>query len=317
MAEDYRASAVGGPRSVVLGVDGGGSRTRARLADVQGQMLGTGEAGRSNPQAVGMSSAAREILLAIERAFQAAQLPSQPIAAACLGIAGVGRPGEREELERWAQEAITQRVTVTSDGGIVLAAGSDENWGIALIAGTGSSAWGRTRDGRTARAGGWGYLIGDEGSAFHVAQGALRSAAQAADGRGPATRLLPAILDFWALTDPMELVDRVYRSGFKPGDLAEVAAVVQRLAGEGDPVARELLTGAGDALAAAVIAVARTLKMQDEEIPIALTGGLILGCDLARARLLDALEQRGLRFKIELVNEPVAGAVRLAQKLLE
>ncbi len=302
--------------SIILGVDGGGSRTRARLANARGETLGTGEAGASNPSGVGMSAATDQILQAIEGAFVDAHIPRQPIAAACLGMAGVGRADERREIERWAGAAITRHLEVTSDGGIVLAAGSEENWGIALIAGTGSSAWGKTRDGRTARAGGWGYLIGDEGSAFHVAQQALHSATQAADGRGPATRLLPAILEFWNLRDATELVPRVYRSGGKPSELAELAVVVQRAAEEDDLVARELLLAAGDALASAVTAVARALQFEDEEIPLALTGGFVLGAELVRARLLDALEAHGYCFTVGLVHEPVSGAVRLAHRVL-
>ncbi len=301
----------------VLGVDGGGSHTRARLANARGETIGNGEAGASNPHAMGMSNAAHEIIVAIERAFEDAHMPRQPITAACLGIAGVGRTDERDEFSRWAGAAISRRIVVTSDGGIVLGAGSDENWGIALIAGTGASAWGKTLDGRTARASGWGYLIGDEGSAFHVAQQALRSVTQAADGRGAETKLLPAILDFWNLREPMELVTRVYRSGLKPNDIAELAFVVQRVAEQGDPVARELLAGAGDALATAIIAVARALKIEGEEIPIALAGGFVLGVDLARARMLDALRMMDYRFKVQLVDEPVVGAVRMAAKLLD
>jgi N-acetylglucosamine kinase-like BadF-type ATPase len=297
--------------NLVIGVDGGGSRTRARLANARGETLGTGEAGAANPHADGLQAAQREILSAIRRAFDDAHLEQQIVAAACLGIGGVERADERAQWQAWARETIAKRVEVMNDGEIVLAAGSPENWGVALIAGTGSIVWGKARDGRIARAGGWGYLIGDEGSAFDLAREALRAVAQAADGRGEDTRLLPVILEFWNLREPMELIPRVYRSGLKPADIARLAPVIVRIAEEGDGVARKLIERAGAALADTVIVVARALQF--EQAPLALAGGLLLEAETVRARLLDELQARAYTFApVKVVHEPVAGAVRIA-----
>ncbi|NJM40154.1 MAG: hypothetical protein HC853_05015 [Anaerolineae bacterium] len=137
-------------QAILLGVDGGGTRTRARLADANGSVLGTGEAGSSNMQAQGAEAAQREILSAISHAFADAGLPPSPIHAACLGLAGAARPDERDLMTRWAMQTICKYITLVSDVELVLAAGTPALWGVALIAGTGSIAWGKTQDGRTA-----------------------------------------------------------------------------------------------------------------------------------------------------------------------
>ncbi len=299
-----------------IGLDGGGSNTRVRLVSGTGDVLGSGQAGPSNPQASGLEAAEREISLAIQKAFQEAGIDSQPVTAACFGIGGAERADAKRALEKWALATVAARAKIVNDGEILLAAGSLENWGIAVVAGTGSIAWGKTRDGRMARSGGWGYLIGDEGSSFELAREGLRAAVQAADGRGEPTRLLEAILAHWHLNDPLEIIPSVYRAGSRPADLAALAPVVVKVAEEGDPIAHALLVGAGDSLAACALAVTGRLELQDEPIPLALTGGLLLSNDLIRARLLEAFENAGCALgPIELVQDPVAGAVRLAREL--
>ncbi len=322
---------------LIIGIDGGGTRTRAQLANIRGETLGNGRGGPANPNAHGLPAAQNEILTAIQLAFDDAQIERQRVAAACLGIGGVDRAEERALFMAWARATIAERVAVVNDGEIVLAAGTPNNWGIALVAGTGSIAWGKSRvadppadpagpwrgatlsgDRRVARAGGWGYLIGDEGSGFDLAREALRAATHAADGRGDDTRLLRAILDYWGLREARELIPRLYRSEFKPADLAQLASIVVRVAAEGDPIAQKLIDGAGTALADAVVAVAHALGIEDEAIPLALTGGLLLGAESVRERLLAELKSRGcVLASVKLVHEPVVGAVRIAQKLVQ
>ncbi len=169
--------------NLIIGVDGGGTRTRVRIANAQGEILGDGEAGTSNLHAQGMEAAQEELRKAIASAFDHAGIQVQKVPAACLGLSGVGRPAERAEWTTWAEEHVAHQVRVINDGEIVLAAGTPENWGVALVAGTGSIAWGKTRTGKIARAGGWGFLMGDEGSSYDLARQALRAAAQAATGQ--------------------------------------------------------------------------------------------------------------------------------------
>ncbi len=302
--------------NLVIGVDGGGSRVRARLANANGETLGTSQAGPANPHARGLAAAQNEILLAIQHAFDDAHIEKQAVAAACLGIAGIDRAEERAEWSAWARQAIARRAVVVNDGEIVLAAGSKENWGIALISGTGSIAWGKSRAGAMVRAGGWGHLLGDEGSAYDLARKALRAATRAADGRGVHTKLLDTILKEWNLREPSELIPRVYHSEMKPADIAQLAPLVVRVAHEGDSIAQQLIEHAGTALAQTVIAVANKLQFTEKEIPLAVTGGLLLKAESVRECLVERLNQSDFRFEpIALVQEPVAGAVRIASDL--
>ncbi len=306
---------------LIIGIDGGGSRTRALLADLQGQILGRGEAGAANPQQNGLASAQQEILRAIERAFENAHLEKQLVTAACLGLAGIEWAAARRALQDWAPQAIAARSLFLNDSEIVIAAGTPDNWGIAVVAGTGSIAWGKARaDGgkpRQATSGGWGYLIGDEGSAFELAREALRAAVQAADGRGQPTQLLTAFLNNWQLSNPQELIPRVYQTD-SPNTLARLAPLVIAAAQQGDAVAQQLIARAGDSLALMVVAVARALQFDHTATPLALTGGLLLAAEPVRNALLCALKDKGYEFKpVQLVHEPALGAVRLALDLAQ
>ncbi len=114
---------------LVIGIDGGGTRTRARLANTRGEILGNGEAGAANPNAHGYPAAQNEILAAIQRTFDSARIERHGVAAACLGIGGVDRAEERVLFQAWAEQHIAPRVAIMNDGEIVLAAGSPNNWG--------------------------------------------------------------------------------------------------------------------------------------------------------------------------------------------
>lgn len=301
---------------IVIGVDGGGTRTRARLANLRGETLGSGEAGSSNPQTQGFEKAQEQILLAIERGFVNAGIPNQLVLSACLGVGGVDRGPERDYFMKWAQANVSRRVAVHNDGRIAIAAGTPENWGIALIAGTGAIAWGLARDGRIARASGWGYLLGDEGSSFDLGRKALQSVTRAADGRGKKTKLVDVVLSFWHLEAVEDLIPRIYQSDWRPADIAQVAPLVVQVAAAGDEVAAKLIEEAAVWLADSVIAVANELRFEDVAVPVALAGGLVLNSEMVLKHLIHGLKASQYNFgPIELVLEPVKGAVRLALEI--
>src|SRR5262249_24385520 len=144
---------------LLLGVDGGGTSTAAWLAGPGEEVLGRGVSGPSNAKAVGMEAARRALRAAIPAPVGDPRVQPAPVAAACRGLAGFDRPDDRATLAGWADEArVARRLVLVNDGDLVVAAGTPEGWGVGVIAGTGSIAVGRTPDGRTARAGGWGHL---------------------------------------------------------------------------------------------------------------------------------------------------------------
>jgi N-acetylglucosamine kinase-like BadF-type ATPase len=181
-----------------------------------------------------------------------------------------------------------------------------------VISGTGSIVYGRSPAGQTPRAGGWGNLLGEEGSGYAIGRSALRGVVRAADGRGPQTALTGLILERWSLANPQELVGHVYRPGVTQADIAGLAVLVEQAARQGDPLAGQILERAGQELAAAAGVVAARLGLTGP-IPCAVVGGVIVRGELLSEAFLSAAAGQGLELgPVEKVIEPVLGAIRLA-----
>lgn len=305
---------------LVLGVDGGGTKTTAWLAtpDTAGcRILGRGQAGPSNQRAAGIETALRHLDDAVALAFANAGLPPQPVARACLGLAGADRVSDRSVVEAWAQRRqLAAQVHVVNDALPLLYATERQHptagTGIALICGTGSMALGRKSTGETARSGGWGYLFGDEGSAFAIGRAGLQAAAKAADGRGPQTSLQMAMPQQLQLTSPAELVTGVYGSADARTVVASLADVVFRMAEQQDHVSQQILSDACIELALMVTALACRMDLQSS-LTLYLTGGVILNQAAFRQQLLAAIAARGVQIETTtLVHDPVLGAVQMA-----
>lgn len=307
------------PEPLVVGIDAGGTKTAVWIASCEAgeddRPLGRGEAGPANPQAVGFAVALQNLDQALERAFADASRAPATVEAACVGLAGVDRDADRQRLVDWAAaRRLARRVRIVHDALPVLAAGSQLGWGIALIAGTGSFAWGCRPDGRSARAGGWGYLLGDEGSGYWVAVEGLRRATRCADGRGTATRLLDLLLSELEIGDPAELVSVLYRPEMDRARIAGLAELVFRAAASGDDCARLIVSRAAGELALLVHCLASKLDFAEHPFPLAVAGGLWLHDALLRDDFLGALREQKLQARpFTIVNNPVAGAIRVAR----
>lgn len=306
---------------LLLVVDGGGTKTRAIVTDLAGTVLGRGLGPSSNLHNVGFVETCRALTTAIEGALLHVLGPTRtpgpgwrsvPIAAACLGMAGVDAPADEAQMSQWVREqGIAPRFVVVNDAELVLAGGTPEGWGVALISGTGSVCLGRGPNGRTARVGGWGPLLGDEGSGYDIAMRALRLATQSADGRAEAPALLQAALAEWSITDPIALIRYVHDPARTPAELAGLASSVMALAGRGDPGARRVVDEAAQELARHVDTVVRRLGLKKP--PLALAGGLLSGH--LRSTLLAAIKsEMGATM---YVSDPSHGAVVLARRLLK
>lgn len=302
---------------LILGIDSGGSKTVAWLArgdeTTEPQVIGRGAAGAANPQSVGWSEARANLTTAVEAAFSAANIPRQTVVSAVLAAAGSDSEENRRAFSAWAGElSLATRFQVVHDAWPLLAAGTPDGWGIALISGTGSLAFGRSPDGRTARAGGWGFLFGDEGSGYALAVAGLRAASQAADGRAAPTLLLGAFLDHFGLEKPEALIPTIYPLAGNRQQIAELAETVLQVAVSGDAIADEIVREAARQLAAMVSAVTARLGL-GKSIPLALGGGVLVGSELLCGRLHEELLARGIQpAPITVVREPVLGALKLA-----
>ncbi len=306
---------------LVLGVDGGGSKTVAHLVPIgatETKPVGVGRAGPSNPNSIGWQRAMENLEYAIDRAFQAAHIPRSAVKSACLALAGAGREGDQQRIGEWANRRnIARHIIVTHDGEPILAAGTPDCVGIAVVAGTGSFACGRNADGKWARAGGWGHLMGDEGSAYNVARSGLEAAARALDGRCPETSLSGAIFDAIGVKDRSGLVRAVYARQTDRQWLASLAKVVVAVAEAGDHVALAIIDEAATELARLCRAVADQLTgdRSASQFPIVLAGGLLVHAPLLHDRVLGEIRLMGLGgARAEVVKEPVLGAVKLAQQ---
>ena len=294
------------PARQVIGIDAGGTKTVGLLADETGAVLREARAGGANLVVHGELGVEKTLYQVVET------LDAGPaIAAACLGIAGADREGDREVLAGvLSRLGLHRRVRIVNDALIALAAGSPDGTGIVLIAGTGSIAYGVDPGGRTARAGGWGYLLADEGSAFWLGHAAVRLGIRAADGRGAATTLYERICRKLDLHEPAALVKWFYDQEHSRDRVAKLATVVEEAAAAGDAAADALLDQAADHLARAARAVARQLDFPGP-FALVLSGGAFRACPSLAARLEGGLELPGARV-VRLAIEPAMGAVKMA-----
>jgi N-acetylglucosamine kinase-like BadF-type ATPase len=280
---------------------------------MEGEILGKGQAGASNYQSVGEAAAKNALQIAIHDAFSQAGQPIQKIDCLCMGLAGYGRDFEKRFIKEWAKKTnFAHQVLVVNDADLLLWAGTPEGWGLALLCGTGSIAVGRTPQGITTRAGGWGYLIGDEGSGYALGIAALRAAVMSADGRNPPTQLQQGVLAALELTQVEELVAYIYQDNPSREEIARLAGVVFSAAEKGEHQANMILGSAATELVKTAQAVYSKLRWQGS-IPCALGGGVFLHNPEFVQRVINVSDKSGLQIEpIEVVAEPVIGAVKLA-----
>jgi glucosamine kinase len=227
-----------------------------------------------------------------------------------VGAAGAGREPEREELRKALRaENVAERVVVTTDIDIALAAAFADGPGIVVSAGTGSVAVGRDRTGRQHRIGGYGWQMGDEGSGYAIGRAALGAVSRAADGRSPRTALTERVLAATRSADFDALVR--WAAGASPAEVAALAPPVLETAATGDVLAQGIADYAARELSQLAICLLPVMEFEPP-IGVAITGGL-LGADtpLRRRVLARLTEEPGLQ-PIESPVDPVLGAIRLA-----
>jgi len=296
------------------GIDGGGSHTRALVASADGRLAALGRAGPGNPTTLGLAPAVAALHAAVADAWRQLPLGPQPLAAVFLGLAGingVSRDALRTALAAGATWGADCRVELDHDIRIALAGGLAGRPGIAIIAGTGSSGYGRTADGHTGKAGGWGALIDDAGGGYWLARQALSAVARATDGRGPSTLLTAEVLAFFSIAHPAEMLGKLYPTPPPRDQLAALAPRVLATAAAGDAVARQLVRDGATELARLAAALAPGL-FGTAPTPVVLTGGLAQdrvyrpGFAAELARLAPSLHLADTQYT------PVVGALLLA-----
>lgn len=294
-----------------LGIDGGGTSTRAVLVNEEGVIGGTGTAGASNYHNLGFAAAAENLRIATTEAWKQLGKPFTTSSGAFLGLAGVKSAKDIACMTSVAEGislATAGAITVENDLYNALAGGLNGAPGIALIAGTGSNCLGCDATGATSMCGGWGWLMGDRGAGFGLAAEGLRAVARAADGCEPSTRLLSSALAFFGLSDPNDLLAHLYVGTWQPGSVAEFAPVVVRLAAEGDEVALRVLEGGAADLGRIVAATFRSLNFPTGADVVLLGGCATSGAPyqpMVEAAILQACQSAKIR---PAAYDPLHGA---------
>lgn len=295
----------------VLGFDVGSSQTQCLLADGDGHVVGRALGAGANIQVIGELQTEKVLYSMMQSVTGTSPIA---LAAICVGMAGVDREEDaavvRSIVRRIGPSA---RVLVVNDALVALQAGVGDAPGVVIVSGTGSIAYGRNAAGRAARAGGWGYVLGDEGSGYWLGRMALRAVVRAADGRGGATALTRHILTHFNVTHPRQLVREIYSRELAPSQIAVLAQCVQAASEEGDTVACEILRVAARELVAAAGSVTAQLSMSGEAFTFVLAGGIFHAVPWLGDELSRRLTEVAPRSRAEVLREePALGAVRLA-----
>lgn len=308
-------------RQFVLGIDGGGTKTLAILADQEGKVIATASGGISNVQIAGAEGAAREILKVIKECCSQAGCTPDQIKAAVVGLAGAGRKPDQMRTRRAIHSLARKNhirlrnLVVESDGRIAVEGALEGKPGIVIIAGTGSVGFAKDAEGNIHRVGGWGRIIGDEGSGFAIGREALKAISRHLDGRGEPTLLTALAGKLLNLSDPVTIISKVYQDHF---DISSVAPLVLRAAEKGDRVARKILDKGSSELVDHVKVLLKKLRsskkhQKGRKISIALLGGMLEYPNYFSRTLKNKIKSKFPLTKIQTPRRsPAYGAVLLA-----
>ena len=301
-----------------LGIDGGGTKTTCAVGD-DSRLLATATAGASNIVRVGESQARESLCQAVKQACAAAGIAPEQVARVCVGGSGAARPQMAALVREFLAEILPMPIDVVGDMQIALEAAFDAGPGVIVIAGTGSIAYGRNRQGRTVRAGGWGFAIGDEGSAHWIGRSAVSAILRASDlvdetsvPLSQQSSLTAAVFKAWGVTSLADLA-RAANSIPSP----DFAALFPAVAASEDDLATQVLTNAGRELARVAGVVICRLFAKDEtpSVPVAMTGGVFRHAPRVREVFYNELRTLDARAEIyPHIVEPVEGALRMARR---
>jgi glucosamine kinase len=324
-----------------LGIDGGGSKTTCAVGD-ESSLLAAFTAGPSNITRVGEAGAREALQEAIFGACRAAKINPQQVRRACVGAAGAGRKDVASAVGKIVAEIIPGEIQVVGDMEIALAVAFGEGPGVIVIAGTGSIAYGRDAKGRTARSGGWGFAVSDEGSAYWIGRAAVSALLRAGDRVGddqteqnhaeqdqaeqdraeqnrirPAGRLFRELKTAWSV----DSLEQLARAANANADFSVLFPAVLAAAGAGDAVAREVIAEASSELAQLAGLVLRRLFPGQRSaalsaVPMAIAGGVFRHATMIRELFYNGVRAANPDVVLNLeVVDPVHGALRMARRI--
>ncbi len=292
-----------------LGIDGGGTKTRCAVGDEE-RLLGEASGPGCNLVRTPADRVADSIRSAIVAACKTAGIASSQIVCTCIGTAGISSPDVANQIGNMIAATVPGQVIVRGDNEIAMHAAFGDGPGVIVASGTGSIAYGRTEDGRTARAGGYGHAISDEGSGHWIGRTAVSRTLRAFDC-GQKTLLEPYLLEAWQADSCAHLVKRANGAP----DFAALYPLVLRAANDGDAIACELLRQAGRELAVLAARVLQQLCPEHAQLEVATVGGVFASSAAIRNEFRSKLLSDYPELTIQpSVSEPVLGALSMARK---
>lgn len=289
-----------------LGVDGGGTRTTAAVADANGNILAKADGKSINFNSIGLERARanmREIVCWLLEACE-----TERFACAFIGMSAISERASETETQRFADGIIpADKIIMDSDVFIALAALDLSGECAVVISGTGSMAAGRTKDGKILHTGGWGYILGDEGSSYSIAIDGLKAAIKGYEKSAPETALTNRVKEYYEISDYLELIDLFYNPPMERSEIAQFAIEVLKCAKSGDAVANKILKCNADALAETAAALLHQLKSCNT---LGVWGGVFENNENFLTMFRQSVNKSFPNIKIDLLrNPPVIGAV--------
>ena len=312
--------------SFIIGIDGGGTKTHAIIANSAGEALAEHFAGPTNFQIIGESQSAEIILELIESCCESIGCNPADVASVVIGLTGAGRLTEQRRvataIKQCAkrQKIAVKQIIVESDARIALEGAFKGEPGIILIAGTGSIAFGKDAKGKVYRVGGWGRILGDEGSGYYLGRLGLSAVAHHLDERGKKTVLTSMLAKKFKMSEQASIINAVYRKDF---DIAAVAPLVLEAAAKKDEVCMMIAEHAVFELADHIRVVSEKILKSStgkvkSKIHLSLIGGLLAN-DTVLANLLREYVHASFQF-IDIISpmeSPAYGAVVMGMKSLK
>ncbi len=298
----------------VVGLDGGGTKTAAIIADLHGTFAGEAKGTASNFQMIGVENASEVLFALVQECCRKVGCEFEDIACVLAGLTGAGRLSDQERMREAFRSLSRKRganlenIRIESDARVALEGAFKGKPGIILIAGTGSITFGKDAQGAIHRAGGWGRTIGDEGGGYAIGRDGLNAVTRELDGRGQQTNLTKLVAEKIGLKDQESIIAAVYRDNF---DLASLAPIVIETASTHDSVCEQIVDRAASELTEHVRAIA--LKMGGKSIPLAFIGTLLSTENVLANALRKKIASASPHISItQPLSPPAYGAVLMA-----
>ena len=304
----------------VIGIDGGGTKTEALVLSEDGRVRNGFTGGAANPRAVTFETASQNIAQLLDQVFAEPELEPNSCTAVCLGLAGVDSPDERMQMRQFIENYRNERglpfaIQITNDAQIALTASLGSDCGIIVISGTGSIAYGWTPEGKAYRTGGWGHLLGDEGSGYDIGSSVLKAVMHAYDGLNPPTALTGMIMDAYGFGAITDLKSYIYAPHIQKSDIAKFAEFAIRAAEDRDETAERIIRQAAEKLAETAAALVRK-DSWFATCDLVTSGSIFAHSDLFAKTFAERLKPLAPGIRLQPSSrKPAYGAALMARRL--